>query len=76
MQVSSSTITPKNDFQMEPINTSSVHYSHTKSEETKSFDLYPAAFTFKSDSALPTKQEAADNKCVTNGPPSYSSLYS
>ena len=70
--------TPRNDFQMESVyvGTSSVgNYSHAKSEVTNSLDLSPITSTFKTDS-IPTKQQATDDKFVTNGPPSYSSLYS
>ena len=76
----------RNGFQMES-GTSSVN-NHTKSVVTSnSCDLYPTTSTFKFHSA-PTEQEAAgnaefigtngppgDTKFVTNGPPSYSSLY-
>ena len=74
--VSSYPSTTRNDFQMEPVGTSSVNnYSHAKPKVTNSFDLSPTTSTFKTDS-IPAKQQAADDNFVTNGPPSYSSLYS
>ena len=68
----------RTDFQMEPIDTSLVHYFHTKPGVTMSFNLHPTTSTFKSDSVQqPTNEQATDNKFVANaGPPSYSSLYS
>ena len=67
----------RTDFQMKPVDTSLVHYSHTKSGVTMSFNLHPITSTFKPDPVQqPTKQEAADDKFVANGPPSYSALYS
>ena len=64
---------------MEHVDTSSVHYFHTKPGVTMSFNLHPTTSTFKTDSVQqPTQfnEQATDDKFVANGPPSYSSLYS